>query len=116
MNRGLLEGLEREVLSWPGVSRDPDGAGVSIYRLGRRQIGHVHYDGVADVQFPKALHDGLISASRAQPHRGGFPTVVSYAIRTPEDVPGAVELFRISYERAKARDDKHARRRAQRQA
>jgi hypothetical protein len=27
---------------------------------------------------------------------------VSYHIRGPEDVPGAVELFRMNYERAKA--------------
>ena len=30
---------------------------------------------------------------------------MSYHIREPEDVPGAVELFRMSYERAKAAVD-----------
>ena len=38
---------------------------------------------------------------RAKPHGAGFAGVVSYHIREPEDVPGVVELFRMSYERAK---------------
>ena len=102
MDDELLRSIDGEVLGWPGVSKDPNRRNVTVYRFGRRQIGHIHHDGVADLQFPKALHDELISAGKAQPHRGGFPAVVSYRIRTPEDVPGAVELFRKSYERAKA--------------
>ena len=102
MDDELLASIEREVLGWPGVEKDPDGSRVALYRFGRRQIGHVHRDGVADIPFPRALHDGLISNGRAEPHRGGFPAVVSYRIRSPEDVPGAVDLFRMSYERAKA--------------
>ena len=102
MDDELLASIEREVLGWPGVSKDPDRPNVALYRFGRRQIGHVHGDGVADLTFPKSVHDALISEGLAQPHRGGFPAVVSYRIRGPEDVPGAVDLFRRSYERAKA--------------
>jgi hypothetical protein len=80
---------------------------VALYRFGRRQIGHVHRDGVADLTFPRAVHDELISDGLAQPHRGGFPAVVSYRIRSREDVPGAVDLFRMSYERAKAAAERH---------
>jgi hypothetical protein len=46
----------------------------------------------------------LIWSGRAI-HHPAFPnsrTTASYQIRTPEDVPGAIELFRISYERVKA--------------
>lgn len=109
MNRELRDLLEREILRWPGVSKEPGRVGVSVYRLGRRHIGHVHHDGVADVQLPKALHDELVSTGRARPHRGGFPTVVSYEIRSPEDVPGAVSLLRLSYERARERGERHTR-------
>ena len=101
MNQQLLESIEREVLGWPGVEKDPDGSQVALYRFGRRQIGHVHRDGVADFPFPRAVHDGLISDGLAEPHRGGFPAVVSYRIRGPEDVPGAIDLFRMNYDRAK---------------
>jgi Family of unknown function (DUF5519) len=101
MNDELLGSIEREVLSWPGVGKEPDRSDVSVYRFGRRQIGHVHHDGVADLPFPRAVHDEVISHGLAEPHRGGFPAVVSYYIRTAEDVPGAVELFRMNYDRAK---------------
>jgi hypothetical protein len=97
----LLESIEREVLGWPGVNKDPGRSHVSVYRFGRRQIGHVHHDGVADLPFPRAVLDGLISDGLAEPHRGGFPAVVSYRIRGPEDVPGAIDLFRMNYDRAK---------------
>ncbi len=102
MNDELLGSIDREVLGWPGVSKDPGGRNATVYRFGRRQIGHIHHDGVADLQFPRAVHDELISNGRAQPHRGSFPAVVSYHIRVPEDVPGALDLFRLNYDRAKA--------------
>jgi hypothetical protein len=111
MNNELLASIEREVLGWPGVDKDPERSRVALYRFGRRQIGHVHHDGVADVPFPRAVHDGLISSGLAQPHRGGFPAVVSYRIRGPEDVPGAVDLFRMSYERAKSAAERREERR-----
>jgi hypothetical protein len=114
MNEVYLEKIEREILAWPGLSKETratdvtPGVDVTIYWLGRRQIGHIHHDGVADVQFPRDVHHELIAAGRAQPHRGGFPAVVSYAIRTPEDVAGAVTLFRMSYERAAAARSRRA--------
>jgi hypothetical protein len=112
MNDELLEMIEREVLSWPGVSKETGGGGrgrggfwvppATVYRFGRRQIGHIHDTGVADLTFPREIHDELISDGRARPHGAGFANVVSYHIRESEDVPRVVELFRMSYERAKA--------------
>lgn len=104
----LLASIEREVLRWPGVwkKRDedgPGGVGVSGYRFGRPQIGHVHDDGHADFSFPRKVRDELIRSGQAIPHPA-FPesrTTVSYRIRSAEDVPGALELFRMNYERLK---------------
>ena len=108
MNDTLLASIEREVLSWPGVwkKRDengPGGVGVTGYRFGGPQIGHVHDNGVADFSFPRKVRDELIQTGRAIPHPA-FPTgrtTVSYRIRIPKDVPGALELFRLHYERLK---------------
>jgi hypothetical protein len=110
MNEELLEMVEREVLGWPGVSKETHSGGqgrfrvppASVYRFGRRALGHIHDTGVADLAFPREVHDELISDGLAEPHGAGFAGVVSYHVREPEDVAGAVELFRMSYDRAKA--------------
>ena len=116
MNDELLASIEREVLSWPGVSKEAGGGGfrvppATVYRFGRRQIGHVHHDGVADLPFPRDMHDELISDGLAEPHRGGFPAVVSYHIQGPEDVARAVDLFRMNYDRAKVAAERRKARR-----
>jgi hypothetical protein len=115
MNDELLTMVEREVLSWPGVSKETHRGGrgqggfwvppATVYRFGRRQIGHVHHgdDGLADFSFPREVREELIRSGRAIPHPA-FPdsrTSASYRVRRAEDVPGAVELFRRNYERAK---------------
>ena len=108
----LIAALETDVLSWPGVHKEERGSawgGVVIYWLGKRQLGHIHDDGVADLQFPKAVHDELIAAGRAAPHRGGFAAVVSYPLRDPNDLPGALALFRLSYDRITASGAAHSR-------
>ena len=97
MKDELLEMVEHEVLGWPGVSkrRGEGGRGrggfwvppATVYRYGRRQIGHIHDTGVADLTFPGEIHDELISEGRAKPHAAGFANVLSYQIREPEDVP-----------------------------
>jgi luciferase-like monooxygenase len=115
MNDGLLGSLERELLSWPGIwkKRDedgPGGVGVTGYRLGRKQVGHVHDDGHADFRFPREVRDELIRSGRAIPHPA-FPksrTTASYRIRGTEDLAGTIELFRMGYERAKALADRRA--------
>jgi len=109
--------IEREVLGWPGVTRETGGGGrgrggfwvppATVYRFGRRQIGHVHHndEGLADFSFPREIREELVRSGRAIPHPA-FPesrTVASYRVRSTKDVPGAVELFRINYERAVAR-------------
>jgi hypothetical protein len=115
MNDELLTMVEREVLSWPGVSKETHRGGrgqggfwvppATVYRFGRRQIGHVHHGdaGLADFSFPREVREELIRSGRAIPHPA-FPdsrTSASYRVRRAEDVPGAVELFRRNYERAK---------------
>ena len=113
MNEELLRLIEREVLGWPGVfkKRDedgPGGIGVTGYRLGRKQIGHVHDNGHADFRFPREVRDELIQSGQTISHPA-FPnsrTTASYRIRNAEDVPGALELFRMNYERVAARDER----------
>jgi hypothetical protein len=98
----ILGRIEREVGSWAGVSVEPHRFGGVEFRLGRRELGHVHADGTADLPFHRGIHDMLIETGRAQPHRwlpeSGW---VSKPVRTETDAEDAIELFRLSYERAR---------------
>ena len=78
MNDELLTMVDREVLGWPGVSKERHGGGsgqggwqvppATIYKFGRRALGHIHDTGVADLTFPREIHGELISEGRAKPH------------------------------------------------
>ena len=108
LNPELLTLLDAELLSWPDVTKETRATDVSdfdvtIYRVGRRQIGHLHHDGVADILLPKAVQRELIAEGRADPHRAGFDGVVSVEVRDAADVLNVVKLFRLSYERAAQR-------------
>ena len=121
MNDEPLTQIEREVLRWDVVfkNRDedgPGGIGVTGYRYGDPetggpQIGHIHDNGHADFRFPRGVRDELIRTGRAIPHPA-FPksrTTVSYRIQSAEDVAGALELFRMNYERRKEQNGPVAR-------
>jgi hypothetical protein len=107
MNAQLLASVEREVLAWSGVNKEEFEGGrgqggflvppATLFRFGRREIGHLHHTGEADLPFPRKVYDELIATGRAKPHAAG---VVTYVVRDPDDVPGVVELFRMNYQRA----------------
>lgn len=100
------EQIRRTVLSWPGTTEAEHRFGGVAFFLGRRELGHVHGDDLADLAFPRRIRDELVRTGRAMPHHV-LPdsSVVSYAIESSDDVPGAVALFRLAYDRAtEARD------------
>src|SRR5215211_8144173 len=102
-----VDALVGEVGNWNGVevATEPRFGG-PMFRLGRRQLGHLHDAGdrgaFADIPLPRALRDELIAAGRARPHSAmpdsGWLTV---PVRTAADLAGAVEVFRVAYERAR---------------
>ena len=110
MSNELRALVEREILTWPGVSMEAMAGGIAqgkfvvppanVYNVGRRQLGHIHEGGIADLLFPRALCDELIASGRAEPHGADLPGVVTYHLRTPEDVPATIALFRLGYDRA----------------
>lgn len=93
----LLVAIVRE---WDGVSVSSHRYGGVEFRVDRREIGHVHAGGIADLPFPVRLRRALVSAGRADahhtlPHTGW----VSMRLRTEHDIPRAAELFRLNYDR-----------------
>lgn len=107
LNGGVaVNALVGEVGNWDGVEvvTEPRFGGPA-FQLGRRQLGHLHDAGdrgaFADIPLPRTLRDQLIEAGRARPHSAmpdsGWLTV---PVRTAADLAGAVEVFRLAYERA----------------
>jgi luciferase-like monooxygenase len=101
------ERVRSEIGSWPGVSSRRHRFGGTEYRYGRRELGHLHGDRFADLPFPRAVRDQLISEGRAHPHHvlpaSGWVTV---PIENDEDVGNLIDLFRLGYERAQHQEQR----------
>ena len=101
---GIRETIEREVGGWPGVEIRSHRFGGVEFRVNGHEIGHLHGERMADLPFPVRMREELVGAGKAQVHHVLPQTGwVSYRIRQPEDVEGALELFRKNYERLTAR-------------
>jgi hypothetical protein len=85
--------IEAEVGSWDGVTVHPHRFGGVEFRLGKRELGHLHQTW-ADLPFTSRIREMLVETGRAMPHRAGVNGWVSV------DFEDAVALFRLSYERA----------------
>jgi len=96
----ILEKISKEILSWPGVTTGPHRFGGTEFRIGKREMGHIHGDKLADLPFPMQTRHQLIESGRASPHQvlpeSGW---VSKWIRSEEDLSEVVELFRMQYKR-----------------
>ena len=94
------EQIRETVGSWPGVTTKPHRFGGTEYLYGKKEMGHVHGDRLADLPMPRPLHDELIASGRAQPHHILPETGwISVWIDGPGDVSGVIELFRMQYDR-----------------
>ena len=99
----IRDTIQKTVTAWPGVTERPHRFGGIQFSLGERELGHLHGDRMADLPFTRAVRDELIAAGRARPHHA-LPDSgwVTYRLSSEADVPGAIDLFRLSYERAVA--------------
>ena len=52
--------IEREVGSWEGVTTHPHRFGGLSFRLGKRELGHLHGERWADLAFHKRIRDMLV--------------------------------------------------------
>jgi hypothetical protein len=94
-----------EVTSWPGVEAGPGTRGEFAFRLGRRELGHLHGDYAAHFAFPKRVWAELREQGRIVPHPV-FPDSIGPAARRIEDeadVRDVIELLRLNYDRVVAR-------------
>lgn len=109
MNDDLSTLIEREVLSWPGVSTSDTGRGGLQFNYGRVELGHLHGNSFADLPFPKKVRDELIAQGRASVHpplpKSGW---VRRNMAALDDAAAVIELFRMNYDRTKTRAERPA--------
>ena len=98
----LTAAVRRELLQRPGVTEGAHRFGGIVFRLGNRELGHLHGETVADLPFPPHIRDELIAGGRVTPGHGGSDRWVSRSVSGPEDVEQIVALFALSYEHALA--------------
>ena len=100
MPQSISEHITRQVAAWPGVTIGPHRFGGVEFRVGRRELGHLHGDRLADLPFPVSVREHLVSSGEARPHhvlpQSGW---VSVHIHNVSDVDRVVRLFRMNYER-----------------
>ena len=99
------ERITEEVTSWPGVEAGLGRRREFGFRLGKREIGHLHGDHALHIGFPKAVWHELHDQGRIDYHPV-FPGRVGWAsrrIETEDDVRDVIEMLRINYDRGVAR-------------
>jgi len=102
---GAQKKIVARISRWEGVDAEPHRFGGTEFRVGRRELGHVHGDHLADIAFPMDVRNRLIAEGRAEPHHilpnSGW---ITFKFSKESDVESAVELFRLSYEVAVSRN------------
>lgn len=92
--------LSKEILNWRNVTSGTHRFGGLEFRVGTREMGHIHGDILADLPFPMNIRDNLVNSGRVLPHhilpQSGW---ISKWINSEDDVKQVIELFRMQYER-----------------
>jgi hypothetical protein len=104
----MSERIIEEVTSWRGVEADTGELGEFGFKVGTREIGHLHGEHVAHFSFPHGLWDDLLAQHRIAPHPV-FPDKrgpASRRIDNEDDVRDVIVLLRINYDRAIARSSR----------
>jgi hypothetical protein len=100
------ERITTEVTSWDGIEAGVGKRGEFGFRLGKREIGHLHGDHAAHFFFGKERWEELAAQGRIVEHPV-FPGRHGPAARRivgDADVADVIALMRINYEDVKARD------------
>ena len=100
MSVTVSERIFHEVSSWPDIVVEGHRGGIVFFRVGRREIGHIHGNRFADMPFPVRIREELVQAGRAELHylhpQTGWLT---HYIRSEADADRIIELFRLNYSR-----------------
>lgn len=96
---GASQQIQNTLLAWEGVEAAPHRFGGLEFRIGMREIGHIHGDWLVDIPFPTKVRDEIVSVGLAEPHHILPETGwVSLQLRKAQDIQVAIDLFKRSYD------------------
>lgn len=96
---GASKQIVNILLAWKGIEAHPHRFGGTEFRIGKREIGHIHGDSLVDIPFPKKIRDEIIAAGEAQPHHILPETGwVSFYLKEDGDIEKAIALLKRSYQ------------------
>ena len=96
------ERIAAEVTSWPGVQAGLGDRGEYAFKVGGRELGHLHGDRVAHFGLPKKVWHELYYAGRIDYHPvfPGRPGFGARLIESEDDVQDVIAILRLNYDRA----------------
>jgi hypothetical protein len=99
------EQIIAEVTSWPGVTAVDGTRGELSFRLGKREIGHLHGNRAAHFAFPRDVAEELRAAGRVGSHPAfpEHPRMAARGIEDAGDVADVIAMLRANYDREVAR-------------
>jgi Luciferase len=104
---GAKEKITSFVLEWENVTSQPHRFGGTEFKLGKREIGHIHGNHLVDIPFPIKVKEEIINAGFANKHHvlpdSGW---ISKYLVNDEDVEIAIKLLRRSFELALIQNSK----------
>ncbi len=97
--RTAISVVREAVMQWEGVTVHEHRFGGIEFRVGRRELGHLH-PRFADLPFTRPVRDELVRSGQARPHHvlpeSGWVTV---PMRTAIEAAHVIALLRRNYER-----------------
>lgn len=107
--KGAGQQIFEAVTGWDEIAHAPHRFGGTEFRVGHREVGHVHGDSLVDIPFSLHVRDELVKSGEAEPHHILPKSAwVSIFLWNPNDVGRAIRLLRKSYEIALASQTRNA--------
>lgn len=98
---GARKKIHQFMMQCNGVTEGTHRFGGIEYKLGKREIGHIHGNHLVDIPFPKKIRNEIIEKEEAEPHHvlpeSGW---VSIYLNNENDIDKAVNLLKRSYKLA----------------
>lgn len=94
-----VEEVEQTVVTWKNITTSPHRFGGKEFKLNNTEIGHIHFNGMLDIPFTRAIRDVLLKTGQAKRHHFLPDTGwISFQMKSnPASIQHGLRLLRLSY-------------------